>query len=79
MYTRICNWVTLLYTRKLTEHCKLAIMEKNNNHYIKTNKQKTKDVIVVRNCIHLQGTQEGNNEYLQSNSNQNAATPDNEP
>ena len=24
----MCNWVTLLYSRKLTEHCKLAIMEK---------------------------------------------------
>ena len=30
----MCNWVTLLYSRKLTEHCKLAIME-NKNHYIK--------------------------------------------
>ena len=34
MYTSMCNWVTLLYSRKLTEHCKLAIME-NKNHYIK--------------------------------------------
>ena len=24
----MCNWVTLLYSRKLTEHCKPAIMEK---------------------------------------------------
>ena len=31
----MCNWVTLLYSRKLTEHCKPAIMEENKNHYIK--------------------------------------------
>ena len=24
----MCDWVTLLYSRKLTEHCKSAIMEK---------------------------------------------------
>ena len=24
----MCNWVILLYSRKLTEHCKPAIMEK---------------------------------------------------
>ena len=24
----MCNWVTMLYSRKLTEHCKPAIMEK---------------------------------------------------
>ena len=28
MYTCICDWVTLLYSRKLTEHYKLTIMEK---------------------------------------------------
>ena len=28
MYTCMCNWVTLLYSRKLTGHCKPAIMEK---------------------------------------------------
>ena len=27
MYTCICDWVILLYSRKLTEHCKPAIME----------------------------------------------------
>ena len=27
----MCDWVTLLYSRKPTEHCKLAIMEKNKN------------------------------------------------
>ena len=35
MYTCMCNWVTMLYSSKLTEHCKSAMMEKNNNHYIK--------------------------------------------
>ena len=28
MYTCMCDWVTLLYNIKLTEHCKSAIMEK---------------------------------------------------
>ena len=28
----MCNWVTMLYSRKLTEQCKPAIMEKNKNH-----------------------------------------------
>ena len=31
----MCNWVTMLYSGKLTEHCKPAIMEKNKNHYIR--------------------------------------------
>ena len=34
MHTCVCDWVTLLYSRKLTEHCKPAIMGKNKNHYI---------------------------------------------
>ena len=29
----MCDWVSFLYCRKLTEHCKPAIMEKN--HYKK--------------------------------------------
>ena len=29
------KWDTMLYSIKLTEHCKPAIMEKNKNHYIK--------------------------------------------
>ena len=29
-YSCICNWVTMLYRRKLTEHCKPAIMEKKS-------------------------------------------------
>ena len=36
----MCDWVTLLYSRKLTEHYKPAIMEKNKNHYIKNKKDK---------------------------------------
>ena len=27
MYTCMCDWITLLYSRKLTEHCKSTIME----------------------------------------------------
>ena len=27
-YISMCDWVTLLYSRKLTEQCKSAIMEK---------------------------------------------------
>ena len=30
MYTCVCNWVTMLYSRRLRENCKPAIMEKNN-------------------------------------------------
>ena len=26
----MCDWVTLLYRRKLTEHCKQVIMEKKS-------------------------------------------------
>jgi len=40
MYTCMCDWVSMLYSRKLTEHCKPAIMEKNKNHYIKNLKIK---------------------------------------
>ena len=28
MYICMCDWVALLYSRKLTEHCKPTIMEK---------------------------------------------------
>ena len=28
----MCDWVTLLYSRKLTEHYKTTMMEKNKNH-----------------------------------------------
>ena len=36
----MCDWVTLLYSSKWTEHCKPAIMEKIK--IIKQNKQKKK-------------------------------------
>ena len=42
MYTCMCNWVTMLYGRKLTEHCKPGIMGKNKNHYIKKKEKKLK-------------------------------------
>ena len=28
MYIRMCDWITLIYSRKLTEHYKLARMQK---------------------------------------------------
>ena len=31
----MCEWVILLYSRKLREHYKPAIMEKNKNHFKK--------------------------------------------
>ena len=35
-HTCMRNWVTMLYSRKLTEHCKPGIVKKKNkNHYIK--------------------------------------------
>ena len=36
----MCEWFTLLYSRKLMEHCKPAIMEKIKIIKIKTNEQK---------------------------------------
>ena len=35
----ICNWVTLLYSRKMTDHCKPSMIEKNENHLKKRNKK----------------------------------------
>lgn len=31
----LCNWITMLYSGNLMEHCKPVITEKNKNHYIK--------------------------------------------
>ena len=48
----MCDWVTLLYSRKLTEHCKPAMMEKikiikkNNN---KSWKKKCLENTAIRN------------------------------
>ena len=36
----MCKWVTMLYSRNLTEHCKPAITEKNKNHYTLKKKKK---------------------------------------
>ena len=33
----MCKWVALLYSRKLTEHCKPAIIEKYENQKRKQN------------------------------------------
>ena len=33
MYICMCDWVTLLYSRKLTEHGKPAILEKIKNNF----------------------------------------------
>ena len=33
----MCNWVTLLCSRKLTEHCQPAIREQNKNNLINNN------------------------------------------
>ena len=33
----MCDWVTFLYSRKLTEHYKPAVMGKNENHLKKLN------------------------------------------
>ena len=35
VYVCVCDWVTLLHSRNLTEHCKPAVMEKNKNHFLK--------------------------------------------
>ena len=69
----MCNWVTMLYTGKLTEHCKPAIMEKNENHYIKkkrkekeqtkTKASRGKKIIKIKeeiNIIEIQKTIEKN-------------------
>ena len=38
----MCSWVTMLYSRKLTQHCKPAIMDENKNHYIFKKKRKNR-------------------------------------
>ena len=35
VYVYMCDWVTLLYSRKLAEHCKPAIMGKKSFKKIK--------------------------------------------
>ena len=38
MYIQMCDWVTLLYSRKLTEQCKPTIVEEIKQLKIKSNK-----------------------------------------
>ena len=38
MHTCMCDWVTLLYSRKLTERRKPAIKEKNKNKNVQIKK-----------------------------------------
>ena len=40
------NWVTMLYNRKFTEHCKPATMGKNKSHYV-LEKKKNPTIWVV--------------------------------
>ena len=40
----MCNWFILLYNRKLTEHCKPAIIQKKN--IIKVEKNKNNEYLV---------------------------------
>ena len=49
----MCNWITMLYSRKLTEHCKPAITEKNKNHYIKKKTGFEIPAIISKSYINL--------------------------
>ena len=49
MYTCMCNWVNLLYSRKLAEHCKPAILEKNKNQ--KKEKKRKKNFVYQSHYI----------------------------
>ena len=53
IYTCLCNWVSVLYSRKLTEHCKPAIMKKNNKNiiYIKNKVLSIADVLLFKKEI----------------------------
>ena len=44
----MCDWVTLMYSRKMTEHCKPALMGKNKNHL-----KNPYLIIVVLKIIHM--------------------------
>ena len=44
----MCNWVTMLYSRKLTEHSKPARMKKNKKTlHIKKKKKRVRDNMMV--------------------------------
>ena len=50
----MCNWVTMLYSRKLREHCKPAVMKKVKKHYKPLKKtQKTITKSITSCCIQL--------------------------
>ena len=55
MYMCMCHWVTLLYSRKLTEHCEPAIMKKKTIKYKKRKKpfrgKKTKNLPGIFNVL----------------------------
>ena len=46
-------WVTLLYSRKLTEHCKPAIMEKIKVIKIKKKRKKHATLLSMRNTYSI--------------------------
>ena len=50
MYTGMCNWVTMLCSRKLREHCKPAIMKKN--HTKNTKIIALKNLQIIRSSHH---------------------------
>ena len=37
----MCDWVNLPYSKKVTEHCRPTIKEKNKNHLKKRKKEAT--------------------------------------
>ena len=43
MYSCMCNWVTMLYSRKLKEHSKPAIMGEKNDRNRKKKKESLMD------------------------------------
>ena len=49
MYICMCDWVTLLYSRKLTVHYKLAITEKKNKNLKKNLKRNDNENTTIQN------------------------------
>ena len=62
----MCNWVTILYSRKMTEHCKPAIMEKDKNHYINLKKKKKKEKNILWLNLQLMEDPEGSGIKIQA-------------
>ena len=60
MYTCMWNWVSMLYIRKLTEHCKPAIMEKNK--ILLSHKKEQNHAI----CSNMYGTRVSHTEWNKS-------------